>query len=62
MQALWYRMIDDSLYRKNFYGTLLRYVPLEESQIILHEFHYGFFERYYSGPITIDNILQVGYY
>lgn len=55
-------MINDHLYRKNFDQTLLRCVTHDKALRILHEFHYGLFGGYYSGPTTTTKILQVGYY
>lgn len=55
-------IIDDRIYRKNFYQTLLRCVTHDESQRILHEFHYRFSGGHYSGPTTASKVLQVGYY
>jgi len=57
MHALKFVMIDDHLYRKNFDQTLLICVTHDESQRILHEFHYGFSSGNYSGPTMIEIFL-----
>lgn len=57
LQALRYRVIDDSLYKNNFDRTLLNCVTEEEFQRILHEFHYGFFKGHYSESTTATKVL-----
>lgn len=57
-----FRLIDGTLFKRNFDGILLRCVDRSQADKILHEFHYASSGGHFSTPTTAIKIIQVGYF
>lgn len=62
LQNSGFRLIDGTLFKRNFDGVLLHCVDLSQANKILHEFHYGSSGGHFSTPTTTIKITQAGYF
>jgi hypothetical protein len=57
-----YTILGDTLYRRNFDGTLLRCLDSEEAKTALEEVHQGICGAHSSGLTLAKKLLRTGYY
>ena len=55
-------LIDNTLFRRNSDGVLLRCLDKDETKIILRELHSGSAGGHFGGENTTHKIIRVGYY
>lgn len=61
-QTACYTILGDTLFWKQFDGTLLRCLSLDEVQTTLEEVHQGIFGAHSSGLTLAKKLLRIGYY
>jgi hypothetical protein len=57
-----YSMIGNQLYFQRRDGVLRRTIGKHDTSRLLYEFHDGFCGGHFAGRITVEKILQAGYY
>jgi len=57
-----YSMIGNQIYFQGKDGVLWRTIGKRDTSCLLYEFHDGFCGGHFAGWITVEKILQVGYY
>ncbi|XP_057868756.2 uncharacterized protein LOC131075856 [Cryptomeria japonica] len=57
-----FRLIDETLFKRNFDGVLLRCVDQSQANKILHEVHNGSSEGHFFTPTSTIKITQAGYF
>ena len=62
LRSSYFQLINDVLFRKNFYGVFLRFLEKEESEKVLAELHSGDVGGHFGGETNGNKVLRVGYY
>ena len=57
-----YQLINDVLFRNNYYGVFLRFLEKDQTNEFMFQFHAGPVGGHFSGDTTVHKIIRIGYY
>ena len=62
VQAAWFVMIKDVLYKRGFSCSYLRCLILEEADYVIRKVHEGVYRNHFQSRSLVHKLIQAGYY